>query len=516
MGMYARAYKMAADEFSKLAKGPPIVERRCHPEEPLPMLEFSSQYVRLCPRVNSDSAVDASKAHDCVIDGSDSMHAMLLTAYGQKQEVGAFLSMHRDGLRPASNDGEEQMHMHVLGVTSVRLEMNASVSLFAGLCSTPGRPISSPRSWMIQLRPVLWPISHELCSRFFVLPCGIDSWRPREEALAPYAMEEALLATELYADQLVSTGHRACDILDQPVAVPSESCMRSAMGRSGAPRHADEMLLAALQMPITSPRVTLGEAYAHVARADPNCDLAMLLLRCACKLGSDAALVDGFAACSKSLKRERECDHLATSRRHLMVRQLLAEIGPDKSASTAKTDTQAGADLDPLPPTGCIVAERCVPLGGAAALGERLVRALSMKPVIVGTQAMFKLNHDRVGTVDLHDMIAYMFDLLEIEKRPRKKALRQLLASVRSHLKTNGFLDALRAMLFSTEETTVVDAIIMFTRQDSSVECVDIKDRTLQPCTPECVLRRKRPLLVMVSEGKKNGATLRVAPWRSQ
>eukprot|EP00966_Prymnesium_polylepis_P290475 6709800-Prymnesium_polylepis.1 len=68
----------------------------------------------------------------------------------------------------------------------------------------------------------------------------------------------------LTAQQLASAGHRACDVLDGPEPVPDASRVRSAFERSARPRRSDEALLAALQMPIASKRVTLGDAYAHV------------------------------------------------------------------------------------------------------------------------------------------------------------------------------------------------------------------------------------------------------------
>ena len=96
------------------------------------------------------------------------------------------------------------------------------------------------------------------------------------------------------------------------------------------------------------------------------------------------------------------------------------------------------------------------------------------------------------------------------------EALRQLLTTVRVHLKLDGFLEALKAILLSTEEKTSVDVVVMFTRQDGSVECVNVRGGAIRPCVPECVLRHMRPLLLMVSEGHKHATTLRLAPWRAQ
>eukprot|EP00966_Prymnesium_polylepis_P297740 6879103-Prymnesium_polylepis.1 len=82
-GMYARAYKTAAAEFTQLAKGEAVVEWRFLSEEPMQMLELSGQYVRLCPRLQrpAGSVPADCDSHDCVVDGADAMHAMLLNAH---------------------------------------------------------------------------------------------------------------------------------------------------------------------------------------------------------------------------------------------------------------------------------------------------------------------------------------------------------------------------------------------------------------------------------------------------
>ena len=228
--------------------------------------------MRLCPR---SGAVDAPNA----------MHALLLCAEGREAETRTFATLQQDGLRPARSEPERALDLHLLGVSVLRLDLNGAVTLF-GLAGEPGTPISAPNSWIVQLQPVVWPLSEHLCHRFNVMPCAPESWRPREEQLLPFAAQEASLAAELYWQQFSAEGHRACDVRHEALA----DALSTLASPASSDDPAERVLLAALEMPLLGGRASVGSAYARLAAQDDEHPLARLLLEVSCQLGSDAGL----------------------------------------------------------------------------------------------------------------------------------------------------------------------------------------------------------------------------------
>jgi hypothetical protein len=234
------------------------------------------------------------------------MHGLLLHGTGQQHAVSTFIALHSSGLRPARSANEEPMDMHVIIVAPRRVQLNSSVTLFAST-GTPGTPISSPGSWLVQLRPCLWPLNHDLCRQFYVLPCACESWRPREDALAPFAMKEANMAIDLYQRQLVTTGLKPSAIAEELPVAPAAKALRAALARSQSERrHEDEALLAALSMPLVAERTTLADAYSRLSceHLAPS-PLSMFLLRASRSLGAESTLHEAFQLCANTLKRKR-------------------------------------------------------------------------------------------------------------------------------------------------------------------------------------------------------------------
>ena len=111
----------------------------------------------------------------CVND-PEALHALLLCAKGMDAEVQDFVSENIEGVVPPDRAREARWHLHVLAVNWELKELGDQVSLY-GQHSLPGHPINPPRSSMMRMQPVVWPLNDHLCGAFRILPCSPRSWR---------------------------------------------------------------------------------------------------------------------------------------------------------------------------------------------------------------------------------------------------------------------------------------------------------------------------------------------------
>jgi hypothetical protein len=487
--------------FCAFAIGDPSVTRECDPSVPLRPLRFAHEYVRLCPRESK-------------IDDENSMHALVLCAEAKTTEARSYLTLHQDGVRPARSEGEHALELHLLGVTVRRLELNGAVSLFAGR-GTPGESVSAPNSWMVQLQPVVWPLSDHLCRRFFVVPCAPSSWRPLEQGLAPFCAQEAELAAKLYSAQFVVDGHMARSVEDTEALKPLREQLAEALAlRRRALPPQEAAIAAALGLPLLGSRATVGDAYAQAATAAPNSGLSQLLLRSAVQLGSGVGLNRAFEVAANALKRPRsaeaaEAEHTRTSRLRALLSELdgvSADVPPPNAPPNAPP--QVASDAVELG------TEPRVPGGGALCFVRRVIAGMALQPVPMGGADVLKLKAS-LEQRDVTELATHAAALLGVErkvlKRARKKELAVHVAEGLKRAKLAGACEA--ALAFLNADALELGAFLFFYGTDDLLYAHRFEGRRAIPTAPEAILHASRPLLLTAVQ-KASGAH-HIRAWRA-
>lgn len=226
----------------------------------------------------------------------DSIHAMLLCAYGMEERALSYVKRYREGLRPPEGK-DEDMDLHTAAVQTERVYLNGMISLYAH-GGKVGESIHADGNWVYTTTAAIVPV-RSLMTNFYVFGCGIDSLFPDNAALLKHMDTHVSKSIHLYT--------RLFEQVDQRHNTSTRLVESAEVSRGGRCNIPDEQrfALSALGIELQSNRMLIGDALVFLARHGANKSLVDLLTSASLRVGLRTSLQEGFASCVDAMQTDK-------------------------------------------------------------------------------------------------------------------------------------------------------------------------------------------------------------------